>query len=453
MSRRGNTWRLRVCVGALAATSGLCLAACTSGASVAEQQTPARVSSPAPEAPTRTPAERSTPTPAPASDPSPRAQPGASRLPRDFRLALEPVAEGLAQPTFVTAPQEDARLFIVEKVGRIRVIEDGELRSAPFLNIRRQVLAGGQTSEQGMFALAFHPDYAVNGRFYVHYTARPDGDTRVEEYRASPSNPDRADPATRRTVLKVDQPFRWHNGGMLQFGPDGMLWIGLGDGGVKNDPIGHGQNPQTLLGTILRVDVDARANGKAYGIPPDNPFADGGRGKPEVWAYGLRNPWRFDVDPGRGLLYIGDVGEFRFEEINIVGTDEPGRNFGWAVREGSACFTESAVGCTVKGMTDPTVEYLHDDSCAVVGGMVYRGQAIPELRGRYFYADFCNGRVRSFRYTRRGRVVERRDWTNQLGQVPLPTSFGVDADGELYITSARGAVHRVVGDGTGSRRN
>ena len=366
-------------------------------------------------------------------------------LPKDFELALEEVADGLEQPVFVTAPPGDSRLFVVEKVGRVRVIEDGRLEQTPFLDIRKKVKAGSPTAEQGMFALAFHPDYASNGRFYVHYTTRPDGDTRVIEYRVSESDPNRADPVTRRTVLEVEQPFRWHNGGMMTFGPDGMLWLGLGDGGVKNDPDDHGQNPKTLLGSILRFDVDGRTGDRAYGIPSDNPFADGDDGAPEVWAYGLRNPWRFDIDPRRHLLFVADVGEYRFEEVNVVDLDEPGPNFGWAVREGDDCFAGRSSDCRSKGFVDPVLTYEHGgDSCAIVGGHLYRGRAMPVLAGRYFYADFCDGRIRSFRYNKRGKAVEKRDWSEQLGQVPLLTSFGMDADGELYVTSAEGSVQRIV---------
>jgi glucose/arabinose dehydrogenase len=255
--------------------------------------------------PARIPSPSPTPTPAPS--PSPTSWP-TRRLPDDFELALVGVAKGLDQPVFVTAPAGDPRLFVVEKAGRLRIIQNGRLVPKPFLDVHRKVLAGGPTSEQGMFALAFHPDYASNGRFFVHFTARPDGDTRVQEYRVSASDPNRADAATRRTILRVNQPFRWHNGGMMMFGPDGMLWLGLGDGGVKNDPHDHGQNPRTLLGSILRFDVDRRQHGKNYGIPPDNPFADGEDGAPEVWAYGLRNPWRFDIDPRRNLVYMPTSG-------------------------------------------------------------------------------------------------------------------------------------------------
>jgi hypothetical protein len=355
------------------------------------------------------------------------------------------VANGLDQPVSVTAPSGDERIFVVEKVGSIRIIQDGRLQPEPFLDIRKRVLAGGPTAEQGMFALAFHPDYASNGRFFVHYTARPDGDTRVMEYRVSKADPNRADVTTRRTILKVDQPFRWHNGGMMMFGPDGMLWLGLGDGGVKNDPDDHGQNPRTLLGSILRFDVDRRTGRKAYGIPPDNPFTDGQDGAPEVWAYGLRNPWRFDFDPRRQLIFIADVGEHQFEEINVISLDKPGRNFGWAVREGDGCFVGRSADCPTKGFVDPVLTYEHGgDSCAAVGGHVYRGRAMPELAGRYFYADFCDGRIRSFRYKRRGKAVEKRDWSEQVGRIPLLTSFGMDADGELYVTSAQGTVHRIV---------
>jgi glucose/arabinose dehydrogenase len=381
--------------------------------------------------------------PTAARSPSPTSWP-ATPPPVDLELAREVVADGLREPVYVTAPPNDPRLFVVEKAGRIRIIEDGRPNPKAFLDIRKRVRAGGSTSEQGLLALAFHPEYASSGRFFVHYTSRPDGDTRVVEYRVWESDPDRADEATRRTILRVDQPFRWHNGGMLMFGPDGMLWLGLGDGGVKNDPDNHGQNPRTLLGTILRLDVDARPPGQAYGIPSDNPFANGKSGAPEVWATGLRNPWRFDIDPRRRLLYIADVGEYRFEEINVVHLDRRGPNFGWAVREGAECFSARDTECASKGFVDPALAYLHEDSCAVVGGVVYRGEAIPHLLGHYFYTDFCNGRIRSFRYNARGRIVGRRDWTKQLGRISLPTSFGLDADGELYITSADGTVSRIV---------
>lgn len=426
----------------LAVVFGLWLAACTSAEPVADHDAAAAQRAGA-DTPAPAPADASSVSPAPTPSLSPSSRPNAP-LPDDFELALDVVAEGLKQPIFVTAAPDDPRLFVVEKGGRIRIVEDGKLKPRPFLNIRKKVRGSGPSSEQGMFALAFHPEYASNGRFFVHYTASPSGNTRVEEYRVSKSDPDRADSATRRTILRIEQPFRWHNGGMLTFGPDGMLWLGLGDGGVKNDPDDHGQNPRTLLGTILRVDVNARADGKPYAIPADNPFADGEDGAPEVWAYGLRNPWRFDIDPRRQLLYIADVGEYRYEEINVVGLDEAGRNFGWAVREGSECFSGGRAGCPSKGLVDPDFEYLHDDSCAVVGGFVYRGRAIPELRGRYFYTDFCNGRIRSFRYKANGKVVEKRDWSTQVGQVALPTSFGLDANSELYITSAEGTVYRFV---------
>lgn len=429
----------RACV---ALASVLLLAGCTSGEPTGDRELGA-VGATASDTVARASAPPS-PSAGPSPSPSPTAWPD-TPLPDDLELELELVAEGLDQPSFITAPPGDPRLFVVEKTGAVRIIEDGDVNPRPFLDISEKVRAGGPTAEQGMFALAFHPDYASNGRFFVHYTARPDGDTRVEEYRVPESSADRADVATRRTILKVDQPFRWHNGGMLTFGPDGMLWLGLGDGGVKNDPDGHGQNPRTLLGTIVRIDVDARADGKAYGIPPDNPFADGEGGRPEVWAYGLRNPWRFDLDPRGRLAYIADVGEYRFEEINVVRLDKPGRNFGWAVREGSECF-QGGADCRSKGLVDPVVEYPHEgDSCAVVGGFVYRGDAIPELAGRYLYADFCAGRIRSFRYNpRKKKAVEERDWSAQLGQISQLTSFGLDAEGEIYVTSAKGTVRRLV---------
>lgn len=447
--RRAHRARRRACI---ALVVGVLAAGCVAGQTGADrradtdQESADDTATPTPVEPSPTPG--ATPSPSSASpSPTPTAWP-AGRLPDDFELALNEVADGFEQPTFVTAPPGDPRLFVVEKVGRIRIVADGDVQPEPFLDVRDKVRAGGPTAEQGMFALAFHPDYASNGRFFIHYTARPHGNTRVDEYRVSTSDPDRADERTRRTVLRVDQPFRWHNGGMMTFGPDGMLWLALGDGGVKNDPDDHGQNPRTLLGSILRLDVDGRADGKEYGIPPDNPFADGTEGAPEVWAYGLRNPWRFDIDPRRKVVYIADVGEYEFEEINVVGLDEPGRNFGWAVREGDECFADRSSDCPSKGFVDPVVHYSHQDTCAVVGGVVYRGTALPELAGRYFYTDFCGGGLRSFRYNAKRKAVEKRDWTEQVGRIPLPTSFGLDADGEVYITSAEGAIYRLVpGDG------
>lgn len=394
------------------------------------------------------PADRPRPTalPAPTATSSlPSVSPASSSappgpLPRDFRLALRPVVKGLDHPTYVTAPAGDPRLFVLEQGGRLRVVVDGRLQPQPFLDLSPKVLAGG---ERGLLGLAFHPDYSRNGRFYVHYTADPDGDSRMEEYRVS-SDPNRADPASARLLLQVEQPASQHNGGMITFGPDGNLYLGLGDGGAEP----RGQDPRQLLGTILRFDPDRRDASRPYGIPADNPFADGQGGAPEVWAYGLRNPWRFDFD--QDLLYLGDVGEYRFEEIDVVSARAPGLNFGWPIREGRHCYPRLKARCRSQaqgqgqGLVEPVLEYVHDGgACAVIGGFVYRGPAMPELDGRYFYSDFCGGFLKSLWY-RDGAVTEHRDWTEAVGGLTLPTSFGTDAAGELYLTVNGGTVYRLV---------
>ncbi|MDX1661786.1 MAG: PQQ-dependent sugar dehydrogenase, partial [Gemmatimonadota bacterium] len=259
-------------------------------------------------------------------------------------VRLERIVEGLDFPLHVTAPSGDPRLFIVEKSGRVRIRKDGALLDEPFLDLSGQVSGG---SEQGLLSIAFHPDYASNGRFFVDYTNRA-GDTRVVEYRVS-NDPDRADPASARTILEVAQPFSNHNGGLVAFGPDGMLYVGLGDGGSGGDPGENGQDRSTLLGTLLRIDVDG---GEPYAIPADNPFVDDPDARGEIWAWGLRNPWRFAFDRSTGDLYIADVGQNRFEEVNAVSGAGKGLNYGWDVVEGDACF-EPRDGCDRTGLTPP----------------------------------------------------------------------------------------------------
>lgn len=349
-------------------------------------------------------------------------------------VELERVAEGLAFPLHVAAPPGDPRLFVVEKVGRVRIVEDGGLAEEPFLDLTGQVSGG---SEQGLLSIAFHPDYAANGRFFVDFTD-PAGDTRVVEYRVS-NDPDRADPASARTILAVDQPFSNHNGGLVAFGPDGMLYVGLGDGGSGGDPQENGQNRGTLLGTILRIDVDA---GDPYAVPGDNPFVDAPGAAGEIWAWGLRNPWRFAFDRQTGDLYVADVGQNRFEEVNAVEGAGRGLNYGWDVMEGDACF-EPREGCDRSGLTLPVETYGHADGCSVTGGHVYRGEAIPALRGLYFYSDFCSGFVRSFRFAG-GVATERTRWRALEPPEGSVSSFGEDADGELYLTTAGGSVYRIV---------
>ena len=362
------------------------------------------------------------------SDP---ATPG-SRLP----IELEVVASGLDAPLHLTAPPGDERrLFIVERGGRIRIVRDGVLLPTPFLDIGGRVSSGG---EQGLLGMAFHPDYEANGFFYVDYTDTS-GDTKVVRYGVS-SDPDRAEAGPDVTILSVAQPFPNHNGGLVAFGPDGMLYVGLGDGGSSGDPRGNGQDPSTLLGSLLRVDVDAAS---PYAVPPDNPFVGEPSARPEVWAYGLRNPWRFSFDRQTGDLYIGDVGQGAREEISFQpAASAGGENYGWNVMEGTACF-EPPNGCDASGLTPPVLDYPHGEGCSVTGGHVYRGADFPELRGRYFYADFCATWIRSLRIED-GEAVDVQDHTQQLGPVEGVSSFGEDARGELYVVSLEGTVYRIV---------
>ena len=347
------------------------------------------------------------------------------------RLRAELVADGFEAPVHLSAPPSDPRLFVVEQPGRIRIVDpDGIPQATPFLDIADRVRCCG---ERGLLSVAFHPAYSSNGWFYVNYTDA-EGDTRIERYTVS-SDADVAERASAKLILELEQPFSNHNGGLNVFGPDGMLYIGLGDGGGAGDPQGHGQNRATLLGSILRLDVDG---GDPYRIPADNPFVmtPGARG--EIWAYGLRNPWRFAFDPNEGQLYIADVGQDQWEEVNRVSAGQGGVNYGWNVMEGAHCF--GAVVCQTASLTLPVMEYAHREGCSITGGHVYRGSAIPDVVGDYFFADYCRGWIRSLRL---GSVdaVEVRDW--DLGALGQITSFGEDAAGELYILTETGRLYRL----------
>ena len=352
-------------------------------------------------------------------------------------LALEVVTGQLTFPVDLASPPGDGRLFVAEKGGRIRIVRDGALLPQPFLDLSARVSTGG---EQGLLGLAFDPEYAANGRFVVNYTD-PAGDTRIAAFAVS-ADPDVADPGSERLVLGVDQPFANHNGGQLAFGPDGFLYIGLGDGGDRGDPMENAQTLTTLLGKLLRIDLDA---GVPYGIPPDNPFAAVAAARAEIWSYGLRNPWRFSFDRLTGDLYVGDVGQNELEEIDVSpasGGQGRGANYGWDIMEADTCF-EPPSGCDPAGLVPPAVRYDHRDGCSVTGGYVYRGSAIPALEGTYFYSDFCAGWVRSFRFAN-GAAAEQREWPAlEAGNV---TSFGQDDRGELYILTSGGSVYRIVED-------
>ena len=348
-------------------------------------------------------------------------------------LAVETVVEGLARPTYLTAPDGDDRLFVLEQPGRVRVVRDGELLAAPYLDLSGAVDDGG--NEQGLLGMAFDPDFAANGRFYLDFTVAPSGDTRVVRYTVADPGADVADVLAADTILRVAQPFSNHNGGMLAVGPDDRLYVALGDGGSGGDPQGNGQDSTTVLGTILRLADDGEA-------PADNPFV-GRAGDDRIWAYGLRNPWRFAFDPPSGTLYVADVGQSEREEVNAVANDRGGVNYGWNVMEGTECFGGS--GCDPSGLELPVLEYGHDEGCSVTGGFVYRGSAIPAAVGRYFYADFCSAFVRSFRLEA-GEAVDRRE--HDLGSLESLTSFGTDGAGELYLLEGSGRVLRLV-DGSG----
>jgi hypothetical protein len=350
-------------------------------------------------------------------------------------VALQLVASGLVFPLHLTAPDGDTRLFIVEKGGTIRIVKDGSLLPSPFLDISGQVSTG---REQGLLGLAFHPQYATNGRFIVHYTDLA-GDTRVSGFRVSP-DPDAADAASEVSILAEDQPFSNHNGGQVLFGPDGYLYIMLGDGGSADDPGGRGQSLADLLGSILRVEP---LEGGGYAVPLDNPFASTAGARPEIWSYGLRNPWRVAFDPATGDLYIADVGQTRWEEVDVSpSADGAGRglNFGWSVMEGPECFRDSS--CDQDAFELPVLSYDHGDGCSITGGFVYRGAAIPALQGHYFYSDYCRGWVRSFRFED-GSAADQFQWPALAPGGGVP-SFGLDATGELYVMSTDGAVFKIV---------
>jgi glucose/arabinose dehydrogenase len=342
------------------------------------------------------------------------------------------VASDLTRPIGIAnAGDGSGRLFVVEQPGLIRILQAGQLLPDPFLDIR--AIVGSQGSERGLLGLAFHPQYAQNGYFYVNYTDL-NGNTVIARFNVS-GDPDRADLASQKVLLRVDQPYPNHNGGSTVFGPDGYLYLGLGDGGSGGDPHGNGQSLNTLLGKILRIDVD---HGDPYAIPHDNPFAGGG-GLPEIWAYGLRNPWRFSFDRLTGDLYIGDVGQDRWEEIDFLPAGSPGgTNFGWNYREGLHPYQ----GTPPPGLqlVDPVAEYGHDLGCAVTGGVVYRGRAMPAWQGIYLFGDYCSGRVWG--------LLRAPDGT--WGQAQLfesgvsVTSFGEDEAGEVYLAAYQGSLYQLV---------
>jgi glucose/arabinose dehydrogenase len=353
----------------------------------------------------------------------------------DPLLELQPTIGGLTMPVYLTAPAGDARLFVVEQPGRIRIVKNGQLLPVPFLDIGSRVSYDG---ERGLLSMAFDPQYATNGFFYVYYTSAPSGDIVVERYGGTVG----ADVAgtTPTPVITIPHPGAAnHNGGLVMFGPDGMLYMGTGDGGGGGDPSGNGQNQNVLLGKLLRLDVRSLP----YAIPATNPFRGQTGKRGEIWAYGLRNPWRFAFDRGANpaTLYVADVGQNLYEEVNAVSSAVAGVNYGWNVMEGLHCYP-SGDGCSRTGLTLPVVEYSHaSGSCSITGGFVYRGTAIPEIAGQYFYSDYCSGFLASLSGGV-GSAFTPRTWSvPNVGQV---LSFGEDSAGELYVLSANGTVYRIV---------
>ena len=345
-------------------------------------------------------------------------------------VGLQQVVTGLANPVAIThAGDGSGRLFITLQDGRIVIFNGATVLPVPFLDIRTLVLSGG---ERGLLSVAFHPNYPTTPFFYVDYTNLM-GNTIVARYRVSTTDPNLANSSSRRAILRQSQPFANHNGGQLQFGPDGFLYIALGDGGSAGDPGNRAQNLGTLLGKILRVDVNGAL---PYAIPPTNPFVGMAGTRPEIWAYGLRNPWRFSFDRANGNLYIADVGQAQWEEINFeLNTNPGGRNYGWRRMEGRHCFNP-AVNCNDGTLTLPVLEYSHAVGESVTGGYVYRGTQVPELVGRYVYGDFVTGRIWAA-----GRVanVLLMDTTLRI------STFGEDENGELYVADyTTGTIFRFI---------
>jgi len=362
-------------------------------------------------------------------------------------VQLVQIASGLSQPLAIThAGDGSGRLFIVERIGRIRIVENGTLLAPPFLDISDRVVTG--SSEQGLLGLAFHPDYETNGRFYVSYTidtqlGHPldDGDSVVSRFVVSAGNANLADPASEDVLLTLAQPAGNHNGGQIEFGPDALLYAAFGDGGGGGDPFANGQNRATLLGALLRLDIDGDDfpgdPNRDYSIPPDNPFVGDPTAAPEIWAWGLRNPWRFSFDRCTGDLFIGDVGQGVWEEIDLESFASPGGvNYGWPLCEGAHEYAGSGAVCdtNAEGLEPPILEYQHGGSpflCSVTGGFRYRGSLQPNLKAEYLFADFCGGTIWSARETAPDQ------WSSEVANQPPfnVASFGEGENGEPYVAA------------------
>ncbi|MEX0761252.1 MAG: PQQ-dependent sugar dehydrogenase [Dehalococcoidia bacterium] len=337
-------------------------------------------------------------------------------------------------PTYLTeVPDDSGRLAVLIQDGLMFLLEGGpenaEGSTLEVLDISHKVSRQG--NEEGLLGLAFHPQFQENQRFYLYYSASGPRRSVISEFTFNESGA--ADPDSERVIMEVEQPYPNHNGGMIKFGPDGYFYIALGDGGSGGDPQGNGQDPSTLLGSILRIDVDSSTDDMQYGIPADNPFVEGG-GAPEVWAYGLRNPWRFSFDPETGYMWAADVGQGEFEEVNIV---RRGENYGWNAMEADSCF-DPPTDCDPTGLEPPVTFYDHSQGCSVTGGYVYRGNRLPTLSGAYVYGDYCSGRIWALRHNGED-VTEHIVLADTDMRI---TSFGVDVTGDLYVLDRNGGVYR-----------
>ncbi len=361
------------------------------------------------------------PTAAGPSDPTPIAR-------------VDVVVNGLTAPLDVTnAADGSGRLFVVEQAGRIRIVRDGALVGRPFLDITDRIASGG---ERGLLGLAFHPDYPTDPRFFVDYTDR-NGNTVISSFRVTGTEADVADPASESVLLRIDQPFANHNGGAVAFGPDGMLYIGMGDGGSSGDPKGNGRSLGTLLAKILRIDVDPTGSAP-YAVPADNPFVAAAGARPEIWATGLRNPWRLRFDRATGDLWIGDVGQNAWEEVDVMRAGVKGLDFGWNTMEGFHCF-KPAQGCDQAGITLPVTEYGHALGCAIIGGVVDRDPAAGPLLGRYLYGDACKDNLWALDPVGDGR----HDGVIVAKVGRSLSSIGEAEDGTVYATSLTGVLLRI----------
>jgi glucose/arabinose dehydrogenase len=430
--RRAGRWSVAALLALALAVAGCAEASESEPAAASPRPSTPPLASGSPGAASESPAAAGSPAP-PSASPPPA---GAWQPPR---IALEPLVDGLAAPIGITHDPGSDRLYVNQQEGSIVAVDPGGA-TRPFLDITDRVVDGG---ERGLLGLAFHPDFARNGRFFVNYTRSgagdEEGDTVISEFRVAPNTePAVGDPASERQLLLIDQPAPNHNGGQLAFGRDGYLYLGLGDGGGAGDPWDNAQNPEALLGKLLRIDVDGERAGRPYAIPADNPFASGG-GAPEVWLLGLRNPWRFSFDRATGDLWIGDVGQSAWEEVDrLPASGQAGLNLGWNVMEGAHCFRDAS--CDGGAFVPPVAEYSAAFGHSVIGGYVYRGSSEPTFAGSYFYADAYSGRV----------------WALEAAaEAPVPgellvadaflASFGEDRAGELYVADARGGiVYRMV---------